>query len=108
MDFTSKRLPHKPFYAPDAKFASIIGPIVAGTTFYGTVHPMDSQKHSFVWNGAPAEFYVYGFVRYDDGFAIFHLWRKRILGFCARYEPTENPSVGNFATCDEAHYRYGN
>jgi hypothetical protein len=107
-DFTVNPLPDRPVYSPGAKVLPIIGPIVAGATFYGTVRPLDIQGHPFVWKGPPAKFYIYGFVQYDDGFAVFHLWRKRVLGFCGRYEPSDNPSVGDFATCEEAHYRYGN
>jgi hypothetical protein len=108
----NEQLPEKPRYTAGGRVSAIFGPIVAGDTFFGTVRPQTRDHHPFTWTApwlaAGTRMYVFGFVKYDDGFGLLRLGTTRITGFCARYDPVEYPAMGTFATCEEQNYRYGN
>ena len=103
---TNVPLPKYPEYVP-SEIPAIAGPLVAGSIFHGTLRPQGQDRRPMCWiaTGLPPKttLYVYGYIKYKDGFWPFN----RTVGFCVRYAPEENPSVGTFSTCDESNYRYG-
>lgn len=105
-------LPMVPQYKDKETFPSIIGPLTGNEIFYGTVHLVTDEGKPVLWSAddvtSKVNIYIYGSIQYDDGFNLFHLWRPRVFGFCWRYDPTSDPSIGMFSTCDQSGYRYGN
>jgi hypothetical protein len=112
--FVGHPLPDVPNYNLNiTTFSALVGPLASGEVFHATVRPVDAKAGRIEWWSEdflpPPRIYVYGFLEYDDGFRMFHLWRPRVVGFCGCYDVINSkPSKVTFSTCDEENYLYCN
>src|SRR5262249_8152458 len=107
--------PRTPEYPEFAKVtnSSITGPLVAGDTtrvFFALVNTdgsptvLDKPTTQAVQLGE-IKIYIFGYIHYTDAYTYGLLKHK--TGFCYRYDPESDISVGLFVHCDEAAYAYG-
>jgi len=106
LKWTSDSLPTRPRYVRDPQTKMLIkGPLVAGDSWRATFRAkrnnnpviMDKPFIDNIEHGK-TKVYMYGFVRYHDGFA-FNLFTHTI-GFCSVYNPVNDPNFGMWDTAE--------
>jgi hypothetical protein len=90
---------------------TIKGPVVPSGTMYATSHPrLDGREFTIPqdWvdaiNGGTMRLFVFGYLTYRDEFSF--LLGQTVIGYCYVLDPTRDPNVNLFNSCDRDEYIY--
>jgi len=105
---TQGPLPPQPQYAGAPKFAlapAVPGGVVRGPLKFDLVGGYSEEKVRRLRSGAEA-FYLFGLIRYSDGYGFPSIFGFRETAFCFVYAP--DGGNDGFETCREPAYTYAN